>query len=76
MGHTCNGWDTHVMDGDTHGEPEPESAHSENSLPAADLTAGMEIMAERCGSMDDSFHFSSFPHMAWFGTSTLAHALA
>ena len=35
-----------------------------SSLPAADLTAGMEIMAQRRGSMDDSFHLPDFP---WHG---------
>ena len=36
-----------------------------SSLPAADLTADMETMAQRRVSLDDSFHLPNFPHMAW-----------
>ena len=42
-----------------------------SSLPAADLTAEMETMAQRRGSMDDSFHLPNFPHMAWVDPSAL-----
>ena len=42
-----------------------------SSLPAADLTAEMETMAQRRGTMDDSFHLPNFPHMAWVGPSAL-----
>ena len=36
-----------------------------SSLQAADLTAEIEIMAQRLGSMDDSFHLPNLPQMAW-----------
>ena len=36
-----------------------------SSLPVADLTAEMETMAQRRGSMDDSFHRPNLSHMAW-----------
>ena len=42
-----------------------------SSLPAADLTAEMETMAQRRSSMDDSFHLPNFPHMAWVDPSAL-----
>ena len=42
-----------------------------SSLPAADLTAEMETMAQRHVSMDDSFHLPNFPHMAWVDPSAL-----
>ena len=31
----------------------------------------MEAMAQRRGSMDDSFHLPNFPHMAWVDLSAL-----
>ena len=31
----------------------------------------MEAMAQRRGSMDDSFHLPNFPHMAWVDPSAL-----
>ena len=34
-------------------------------------TAEMETMAQRRGSMDDSFHLPNFPHMAWIDPSAL-----
>ena len=42
-----------------------------SSPPAADLTAERETMAQRRGSMDDSFHLPNFPHMARVGPSAL-----
>ena len=42
-----------------------------SSLPAADLTAEMEAMAQRHVSMDDSFHLPNFPHMAYVDPSAL-----
>ena len=42
-----------------------------SSLPAADLTAEMETMAQRRASMDDPFHLPNFPHMAWVDPSAL-----
>ena len=42
-----------------------------SSLPAANLMAVMETMAQRRGSMDDSFHLPNFPHMAWVDPSAL-----
>ena len=42
-----------------------------SSLPAADLTAEMETMAQRHVSMDDSIHLPNFPHMAWVDPSAL-----
>ena len=42
-----------------------------SSLPAADLTAEMETMAQGQVSMDDSFHRHNFPHMVWVDPSAL-----
>ena len=42
-----------------------------SSLPAADLTAEMETMAQSRGSMDYSFHLPIFPDMAWLAPSAL-----
>ena len=42
-----------------------------SSLPAADLAAEMETMAQRHDSMNDSFHLPNSPHMAWVGPSAL-----
>ena len=33
-----------------------QSQSQRSSLPAADLTAEMETMVKRCGSLDGSFH--------------------
>ena len=41
------------------------------SLPAEDLTTEIE-MAQRRGSMDDSFHLPNSHHMAWVGPSAMA----
>ena len=40
-----------------------------SSLLAADLTAKMETVAQRHGSIDDSFGLPNFPHMGWVGPS-------
>ena len=42
-----------------------------SSLPAANLMAVMETMAQRRDSMDDSIHLPNFPHMAWVNPSAL-----
>ena len=48
-----------------------KSAEQRSSLPADDLTAEMETIAQRRGSMDDSLHQPNLPHMAWVDQSAL-----
>ena len=48
-----------------------ESTPSEEQCTGS-LKAEMDTMAQRCGSMDDSFHLPNFPHMAWVGMSALS----
>ena len=55
----------------TPSESESVSHILRSSLPAANLMAVMETMAQRRDSMDDSIHLPNFPHMAWVNPSAL-----
>ena len=55
-------------------ESESESQNQRlpwSSVPTADITAEKETMAQRRGSINDSFHLPNFPHMAWVDPSAL-----